>query len=166
MEAFGKLYMTTRDGRVLGIDSANCDQDWESEKSVNMYHELCPTSPLVVSSLGPVTFLKNITNMESPVSVPKLFMADMLIDQNPDGTLASYLPYRHPSHIHECIEQVTRATKAMKTVDRNPIMTGFFRMIRRGFFLGDQDGVRYYPFPSVSELEEEHHLWWRSASLS
>ena len=38
-------------------------------------------------------------------------------------------------------------------------------LIASAFFLGDHDGLTYYPFPSVEELERDHHDWWRSASL-
>ena len=44
-------------------------------------------------------------------------------------------------------------------------MTCPYRAIETGFFLGDHDGLTYYPFASVEELERDHHDWWRSASL-
>jgi hypothetical protein len=74
-------------------------------------------------------------------------------------------PTRIPDHIVDCINDVAVAEKAAKTVERNPKLVAFFRTIRRGFFVGDQTGVKFYAYPSVDELEEKHHLWWRSASL-
>lgn len=165
MRAFGHFNMVTRDGRVLCLEPRQTNPEWEKPDGVNMYMELCPTVPLVVSRLGPASFVKAFTNPENAVSVPRILIADMLLDQESDGRLASYLPYRHPAHIHQCIREVTEAGKASKVVDRNPTMTGFFRTIRRGFFLGDQGSVIYYRFPSIPELEDEYHPWWRSASL-
>jgi hypothetical protein len=40
-----------------------------------------------------------------------------------------------------------------------------YRCIKTGFYVGDQDGVTFYPFPSHQDLEAEHHAWLRSASL-
>jgi hypothetical protein len=45
-------------------------------------------------------------------------------------------------------------------------MLAFFRTIRRGFFLGDETGVKFYKFPERRSLEVEHARWWRSASAS
>lgn len=165
LRAFGHFHMVTRDGRVLSLEPRNPLPEWEEPDGANMYMELCPTVPLVVSRLGPVSFIRMLTNPRNPVSVPRLLMADMLIDQEKDGRLASYLPYRHPAHIHDCIREVSDENKASKVVDRNPTMTGFFRTIRRGFFVGDQESVIYYRFPTIPELEDEYHPWWRSASL-
>ena len=42
----------------------------------------------------------------------------------------------------------------------------FYRTIRGGFYVGDQDDFAYYPFPSAQELEARHYAWWRSAQYS
>ncbi len=167
MDAYGQLYMTTRDGRVLGIDHTDEEIPDNDGNSVNMYMELSPIKPLVVSSLGPADFIRFLTDFENPIHVPKLFMADMLVDMDEDGRLAAYLPYPNQEHIEECLRQVTSSgrRKATKTVNRNPAHGGFFRTIRRGFFLGNREKVLYYPFPDKATLDEHHHKWWRSASL-
>ena len=55
--------------------------------------------------------------------------------------------------------------KKSKTVDRLPNFEAFYRTIRRGFFVGDQTGVKHYAYPSVDELDGKHFAWWRSASM-
>ena len=47
----------------------------------------------------------------------------------------------------------------------DPGGNGFFRTIRRGFFVADQKGIKFYRFPSLRQLEVEHAHWWRSASM-
>ena len=54
--------------------------------------------------------------------------------------------------------------KKTKTVDREHSMNLFYRTVRRGFYLGDQTGAKFYPFPTP-ELDDTHHVWWRSASM-
>ncbi len=166
MEAYGTLHMTTRDGRVLGVDHTDKPIPANGGTPANMYMELSPIKPLVVSCLQPAEFIQLLTDFSNPIHVPKLFMADMLVDTEPDGHLAAYLPYPNREHIEDCLRQVTsKGGKATKIVNRNPARGGFFRTIRRGFFLGDQTQVLYYPFPDKDTLDEYHHKWWRSASL-
>jgi hypothetical protein len=165
LAAFKRLYLVTRDGRVLAIDSAPYKETMDRQGS-KLYTELAPVTPRVVSLLNPREFAKFITDPTQPVSVPRLFFADMLIEKESDGHLAGYLPYPNPAHIIDCIKDVeTRQGKMTKTVERNPQLVAFYRTIGNGFFLGDKTGVKFFPFPSRDELDEHHHLWWRSASL-
>ncbi|RJP64342.1 MAG: hypothetical protein C4539_14685 [Ignavibacteriales bacterium] len=166
LEAFGKLYCVTADGRVLELNPVNYDLSAE-ENGPNLYQELCPVAPQVVSALAPAEFTKFMTNTSNPVSVPKIFFVDMLLDRDDSGKLKGYLPYQDPQHIVDCINELkTHSGKQTKTVTRTPSFRAFFRTIRRGFFLGDQSGLKFYKFPERRELEVEYSKWWRSASES
>ena len=165
LSAFGKLHLVTRDGRVLSLEAAPYP-DALDRPGANLYTELAPVTPRVVSSLNPREFVKFITDAQQPVHVPRILFADSLIEREADGTLAGYLPYPNPSHIVDCIADLEkRKSKVTKTVERNPQLVAFYRTIGRGFFLGDQTGVKFYPFPSRDDLDDMFHLWWRSASL-
>ena len=166
MAAYGTLHCVTRDGRVLSLDPRPAAEA-PASGGMNMYLELSPVNPLVMTALEPTEMVAYVTKPGHSIYVPKIFLADMLLDTEEDGSLARYLPYRDPEHIAECIQELKRGegTKKTKTVDRTPRLDAFYRTIRRGFFLGDQERVLYYAFPSRAELEEMHHRWWRSASL-
>lgn len=165
LEAFRSLHLVTRDGRVLTIEEAPYDVS-KDRKGVNLYTELSPVTPRVVSTLNPREFAKFITNPENPVSVPKIMFADSLIETEMDGSLAGYLPYPNPAHIVDCMHDLERRSgKMTKTVERNPPLIAFYRTIGRGFFLGDQTGIKFYPYPSRDDMDDKYHLWWRSASL-
>lgn len=164
LAALGKLYLVTRDGRVMGLEGKPYEENRE-ERGPNLYTELCPVTPRVVSFLPPARFVRFITDQTNPVSVPRIFFADSLLDREHDGRLAGYLPYTNPDHIIDCINDVAVAEKGAKTVERNPKLIAFYRTIRRGFFVGDQSGVKIYAYPSPDELDDKHHIWWRSASL-
>ena len=92
LSVFGRLYLATADGRVMGLDPSPYDAETEGG-GPNLYEELCPVYPLVVSALAPAAFLRFMTNPENPVSVPRLFFVDMLLDRDEHGMLAGYLPY-------------------------------------------------------------------------
>lgn len=166
LPAYGKLYLTTSDGRVLGLDSTAYDPSLD-EAGPNLYRELCPLSPLVVSSLAPRAFCASLTDPGEAISVPRLFFADLRLDRDDRGHLAPYLPYSAPAHIAECIRELSFGDgKRTKTVARAPATPGFFRVIRRGFFIGDAKGIKAYIYPSRDVLEIEHARWWHSASAT
>lgn len=162
----GTLYLTTADGRVLGLNASTYIET-HNGTSPNLYQELCPVSSMVVSRLDPNAFNAFMTDPNNPVGVPRILFADLLIERSTSGHLAGNLPYEHPSHIIECIRELDAATlKSTKNVTRAPHLHGFFRTIRRGFFLGDQSDLKYYSFPSKEELDVNHHQWWHSATES
>ena len=166
LSLFGKLWLCTADGRVMSLDRSPYSDSGDSF-GPNLYGELCPVSPLVVSALPPAAFLNFMTDPENPVSLPKLFFVDMLLDRDESGALAGYLPYSDPLHLLDCIQDLEKGTeKKTKTVSRSPRHRGFFRTIRRGFFLGGQEGMVFYEFPDRRDLEVIHSAWWRSASES
>ena len=163
LSACGKLYLTTRDGCVLALDH---EDSIEPDEGPFMYTELCPLTPRVVTTLKPSEFCKELTSKEALVSVPRILFADMLVERDQNGRLASRLPYQNPRHIEDCLEIVgDDPEKTTKTVDRAPALNAFYRTIASGFYLGDQTGMKSYRFPSRDELETEHYGWWRSASL-
>ena len=163
LSAYGRLYLTTTDGRTLAIDASPYDASKE-EAGTALYQELCPLSPLVVSSLAPARFARFMTDPANPVSAPRLFFADLRIDMDRDGHLAGSLPYPERAHLEDCIHTLGDGGKASKTVSRTPRVPILYRVLRRGFFLGDQEGLKHYRFPSQQELEIQHKDWWRSAT--
>ncbi len=167
MPDFGRLYLVTADGRVLGLDSVPYDSSTEDAEP-RLYQELCPVSPMVVSILPPAEFVRFITTPSNPLHLPRLLFADMLVDRDESGMLAGHLPYSDPRHLVDCLNELEAGSgeKKTKTVSRAPHLHGFFRTIRRGFFLGDAREIKFYRFPARRVLEIEYAKWWRSASES
>ena len=166
LPVYRALYLTTPDGRVLRLDETPFT-DADDASGINLFQELCPLIPMVVSSLAPRPFVRALTDPASPVHAPRLFFADLRLDRDDRGKLAGWLPYTDPLHIEDCVKELEAAgpgTKATKTVSRTPRTRGFFRAIRRGFFLGDQTGMKFYRFPAREDLEVAHQKWWHSAS--
>lgn len=163
LDVFQRLYLTTADGRVLALDAGAGGPE---EPGASLYLELCPVAPLIASSLTPSAFGRFMTAADNPIRVPRLFFADLLVDRDETGNLAGYLPYADPLHILDCLLELEEgAGKPTKTVSRTPDVHAFYRTIRRGFFLADATGMKFYPFPSQRALEVEHARWWRSAQF-
>lgn len=165
LQVYCSLYLTTPDGRVLRLDETPYDARLDAA-TPNLYLELCPLVPMVVSGLPPAAFARVMTDPHQPVHAPRLFFADLRLDRDEHGKLAGYLPYANPLHIQDCLAQLQNheGGKPTKTVYRTPRMQGVFRAIRRGLFIGDQSGLKFYRFPSREHLEVHHRGWWHSAS--
>jgi hypothetical protein len=167
LEALGTLWLTTADGRSLPIRAEPYAPETDPEGPF-LYQEICPLPPMVVSALSPQRFAQFLTASDSPLVVPRILFADLLLERDAQGDLAGYLPYSEPQHLLHCVDQIAQHTtnKPTKTVSRTPSYTAFYRTIGRGFFVGDPTGLLHYPFPSRATLEVRHPHWWRSAQGS
>jgi hypothetical protein len=150
----------------MRLDASPYDEAHE-EPGLNLYQELCPLIPMVLSSQPPAGFARAITDARNPVHAPRIFFADLRLDRDARGKLVGDLPYTDPLHLEDLIHELEHGDssgKETKTVSRTPRTRGFLRVIRRGFFLGDQTGLKFYRFPTREELEIHHSKWWHSAS--
>jgi len=163
--AIRKLYLTTDDGRTLGLDASPFEP--EVNRSLHLYQELCPVQPRVVSKLNPVEFARQLTSPEALVSVPRIVFAEMKLEklaEDPSSPEVDNLPYINLEHLRDCLRELHHTyAKPNKTVLRQIRQDVLFRTIRGGFFLGDQNDLLYFPLPSREELETTHYAWWRSA---
>jgi len=109
-----------------------------------------------------------ITNPEVTVSVPRICFVEMdLADpaNDPSTGDASNLPYTNLEHIRDCLIELSTKGKTTKTINRIQHEHVPYRCVKKGFFVGDDTGMLYYPFPSHEDMEKHHHYWWRSAEL-
>lgn len=165
ISALGKLYLTTDDGRVLGLEA----RQWQPDTSggVHLYQEYCPVGPRVASNLPPERFIQRVTDPGQPISVPKIVFAELILDglsTDPRHAPADNLPYPNIAHLRDClIEQMEDADKPTKLVTRAIRGDILYRTIRNGFFIGAGSEFKYYPMPDRLELENQYYDWWRSA---
>jgi len=166
VDAVNNLYLATRDGRILQLRQ---NRTLPSTKArYHLYKEICPVHPLIASSLNPPEFCRFITDPSKPIYVPRVCFVEMDLGElaeNPQSGSAVNLPYHHLDHIRDCLQQLEIQQKHTKTVDRIEPLEYCYRCIKSGFYLGDQQDIIFFPFPSLSELETTYHKWWRSAEL-
>lgn len=164
LSALKSLYLATDDGKVLELKSSEYEEV-ESEE-IHLYQQFNPITTRVASKLSPDEFIQFLTDTSKPVSTPKLFFAELLLNElahNVNAPLRN-LPYRNPDHLRECLIKLNESkSKLTKTVLRNLTGDISFRTIKTGFFIGEGDRYLYYAFPTSEEMEEKHHSWWRSA---
>ena len=137
----------------------------ESDES-HLYQQFSPVTTRVASKLLPNEFVQFLTDSSKPVSAPKIFFAELLLNElalNPNAPLNN-LPYRNPDHLRDCLKKLDATSgKVTKTVLRFLPGELNYRTIKDGFFIGEHDNYLFYPFPTMDELESKYYSWWRSA---
>ena len=163
LKALGSLWLITRHGRALELKQSALPK--APAVKYHLYRELCPVQPVVASAHDPLEFTKFITDPSSRVSVPRICFVEFalagLADDPKHGSAAD-LPYHNIGHIRNCLTEL--GPKQTKTVDRVPQREILYRCVQGGFYVGDQQGTVYYPYPTLDELEGKYHSWWRSAN--
>lgn len=166
-DAVKKLYLTTPDGRTLGIDQSPTIP--ENGVGLHMYQEIAPVHPLVVSTYGPQDFYDLIIrHPTSLLSLPAICFAELRLGElaeNPEFGDVADLPYANIDHLRQCLSELATKTVHSKMVDRIHPGSIPFRTIKSGFFLGNQKKLIYFGLPSRDELRAKNYNWWRSANM-
>lgn len=166
LSAVQQLHLATRDGRVLTLPPAAVPAQFPGR--YHLYEELGPVYPLVVSALAPPAFARFMGDPENPLHVPRLCFTELdmgELGERPAAAIAA-APAPPPfDHLRDCLLELESHLKTTKTVDRAHRPRGWAGQFRNGFFLGDRQGLLYFPFPTRTELETRHRDWWRSASV-
>ena len=166
VDALKSLYLTTDHGVVLELKRAPYDKTKEVKNALHLYQELNPVTPLVASGLPPSVFLKRLTDGSTPIVLPKLFFVELKLGDlatNPLYGSAEHLPYMNIGHLRDCLEILRgEYEKHMKTVQR--IFSGelLYRTVETGFYVGAKDEIAFYPYPSMSELENINYEFFRA----
>jgi hypothetical protein len=165
LEAIHSLWLATAHGKVLELKPSS--QLPAATDSFYLYQELCPVHPLIASKLCPSEFARFITDSSRLMHVPRICFLDFDLGEmakDPEHGHPNELYYPDPFwHLRGCLlELQADGKKHTKTVDRlHP--AGFpYHCIKNGFYLGDQHGLLYFPFPSRAELEGKYYKWWHS----
>jgi hypothetical protein len=165
LSALRSLYLTTDHGCVLELKKAVYDMSREQQNALHLYQELAPVTPLVASGLPPSAFIKKLTDGSTPITLPKLFFVELKLGElatNPLGGSAEHLPYPNIGHLRDCLEILKgEYDKHMKTVQRIFSGTLLYRTIESGFYVGANDEIVWYPYPSMKELEDINYEFFR-----
>lgn len=168
ISALGRLFLATDDGKVLALEKKTWEK--ETDRTLHLYQEFCPVNPCVASSLDPGEFSKFMTAPDATVHLPRLVFSELIIRNlatDPKSGKVGELPYAQMNHLRNCLGTIRdNPDKKNKMVFRRLHQDFFFRTIRSGFFVGDQDDLAYYPMPSEKELNDKHYPWWKSALVT
>lgn len=168
VSALGDLHLATDDGRVLTIKKQAYQP--EQERALHLYQEFGPVHPCVASTLNAEDFCKLVTSPDEKFYLPRVVFSELILRDfanDPEGGQIGELPYNYIDHLRSgLMELIDQDEKKNKIIFRRIQRDFFFRTIRNGFFVGDQDEMSYYPMPSPEALNGEHYDWWRSAQTT
>jgi hypothetical protein len=162
--ALGNLYLVTSDGQTLELQRAPYQAG--DGCALHLYQEFCPITPMVASRLEPEEFCRFITDSAQPVHVPRIVFSELMLNglaTDPLHGASDDLPYHNIDHLRDCLQQVNSSDKASKLVLKQVNEGVLYRMVKGGFYVGDQYDFAFYRFPPVEELENQYRRWWRSA---
>jgi hypothetical protein len=167
LDALQKLYLVTKDGRVLGLDRGEGLPD--EGDGLHLYQEIAPVHPLVVSTLGPSKFYDLIVkNPTSLLSLPAICFVELRLGElavDPERSAVRDLPYSDIDHLRQCLVDLRTKNVHTKMVNRVQPASFPYRTVKSGVFVGNADQLVYFPMPSQEELRAEHYRWWRSANM-
>jgi hypothetical protein len=167
LNALQALYLTTQDGRTLGLNSSEEFPGGDSE--LHLYQEIVPVTPLVASRLDPVAFYDLIVKTPtSLITVPAICFVELRLGelaQDPEMGLLEDLPYGNSDHLRQCLSDVKTKYISTKMVDRIHSSTFAYRAVKNGIFVGNATQLKYYPMPPREVLRAENYRWWRSANM-
>lgn len=168
LDKLGRMYLTTRDGRVLGLDRDTYKGSIDNRKYY-IYHELCPVTPVIASVQSPGKFASTITDSKAKVSVPKIVFTDMKVpdfdEPEHTGNIGSMYDNKVP-HVLNCIASVTAGEgKNNKTIDRSHVESFSFQVIENGVYIGDGNELLEYRMPDMETVKKTAYDWGRSAML-
>jgi len=169
LDCINSLYLTTSQANVLELKPAPYDKIHQTG-FLRTYAEIAPLSMLVMSPLGLPEFGKYITRPNNPKGSPKLCYTQ--IDLNIDEFLAGFeknpfmqapFPFLHPSKLRDAILQMKikpeKETKGLSLFC--PLDQISFKTIRHGFMFSSQEGYRFFPMPTLHEIEEKNFRFWQ-----
>ena len=166
LSALKSLYLTTDTGHTLELKKTQYNTSREVLGKLHLFQELCPVTPLVASELTPSAFVKRLTDGSIPIVLPKLFFVELILGElatNPLTGSVEQLPYSNIGHLRDCLEILKgEYEKHMKTVQRVYSGSLLYRTIESGFYVGAKDEVLFYPYPSLTELENLNYEFFRS----
>jgi hypothetical protein len=169
LSAVRRLFVTTQDGRTLGLDAA--DAVPECAGGFHLYQEVAPVHPRVVSSLCPADFYDFMYDpAKSMVTVPALCFVELTLGglaEDPEFGSAEGLPYGNIDHYRQCLLELGTESKTapVKIVDRIHREAFHFRTVKSGYYLGVGGDLMYFPMPSHDDLRNKYYHWWRSAQM-
>ncbi|MFP4364887.1 MAG: hypothetical protein ACLFR1_13575 [Spirochaetia bacterium] len=168
LDKLGAMYLVTKDGRSLKLEKSGYEEP-DTSVSYNLYQELCPIHPLVVSKLSANEFGRYLASDENKIFVPQIVFADLKVvnieDPEHTGNVGA-LYSRNIEHLKECIKELeARPDKRNKTLDRTHVESFGFQNIGKGVFISNTKEIVMYKMKTIDELQRDYFPWAKSANI-
>jgi hypothetical protein len=167
LTAMGTLYLVTRYGKVLPLEKS--DTLPEYNQNYYLYQEVAPVSVLVASTYDPQEFYRFMTHdPDNLIAFPALTYIDLKLgnlDSDPENGNIGNLPYDFIPILRDALLALKNKNIHTKMVDRTHTVEHPYRTINTGIYIGNMDGLIYYPMLSPEVLDRDYYEWWHSANI-
>lgn len=169
IDAVQVLYIANADGTSYALHPASFDH-LPSQKDLRIYAEITPVSMLTLAKYTMRDFGRWFTSPDTFINVPRIMYAQLNLDidaflqefeHNP--LMPSPLEGVHPSKLRDAILDLrNRDDKMVKGITLDTSFTKeSYRKIRHGFMLVDQHKEKFFPMPSLQEIENTNLRFWK-----
>jgi hypothetical protein len=169
IDAIQVLYLANADGTSYALHSRPYEPA-QSENLLRVYAEIDPVRMLTLSRLNLRDFGKWFTDPQNIIAVPRLLYLQVTLDvpaflsdfeRNP--FIPPPLEGVHPSKLRDAILDLKR--REHKLFKGLTLETSFtkesYRRIRHGFMFMDQHQEKFFPMPSLKEIENTNLRFYR-----
>ncbi len=169
IKAIQKLHLCTSNGKVLTIEPAEYTAVNEPGM-IRMFQEITPLENLVITTLDQRSFGKYLTSETKSKGAPKIcftqveFNIDHFLKSNKHSEIFNIeLPRVNPYRMYDCIKELKDIpNKKTKTVGLGSLLRDLsFSYLRHGFWFFGPEESKFFPMPSISDLENKYYGWWK-----
>lgn len=169
LSAIRKLFLVTPNGKVLHIDPLEYTA-YNEPGLIRIYQEICPLETLVASTKDQREFGRFITTQTKSKGAPRIcftqidFNIQKFLDDNKNKELFHIdLPGINPYRFYDCIMELkNNPGKLTKTISLGTILKDIsYKFLRHGFWFAKADELKFFPMPSLQDLENKYFYWWK-----
>lgn len=169
LDAIQKLFLCTANGKVLPIEPAEYTAVNEPGL-IRIYQEICPLETLVASTFDQREFGKFITTQTKSKGAPKMlftqieFNIEHFFEMNKDKEIfQAELHGINPYRLYDCLTEIKdKPQKLTKTISLGSLLRDIsYKFLRHGFWFAEGDKLKFFPMPSINQLENEYYYWWK-----
>ncbi len=169
LSAIQKLFLVTPNGKVLPIEPLEYTA-YNEPGLIRVYQEICPLETLVASTKDQREFGRFITTQTKSKGAPRIcftqieFNIQKFLDDNKNKELFHIdLPGINPYRFYDCIIELKKnPEKLTKTISLGTILKDIsYKFLRHGFWFAKADELKFFPMPSLQDLENKYFYWWK-----
>ncbi|HTP57652.1 MAG TPA: hypothetical protein VMM82_01975 [Spirochaetia bacterium] len=169
LSALGSLYLSSEEGYCLEIQS----QPYPGAEAEGeyLYSEISPLRMLVLSKLNFVDFGRFITDPENSIGAPKflytqldLNVAEFMTEYDQNPFMQPPIENLHPSILRDAVNELRAVDyKSNKGLSlKSNLDNVSYKLIRKGFMFSSGRDQRFYPMPTLAEIEKKNLRFWKS----
>ncbi len=167
--ALKNLYLSSEEGHCLELESL--PYSGGAGEGENIYAEISPLRMLVLSKLDFVDFGRFITDPDNSIGAPRflytaldLNVAEFMAEYEHNPFMQPPIANLHPSILRDAVQELRavgyKSNKGLSL--RSNLDNVSYKLIKKGFMFSSGREEKFYPMPSLAEIEKRNLKFWRS----